>query len=133
MKKPRNQNMNEQSSSIVLKVKLEASAHRDGTVWIDCCPPIDVATQADSKRAALLALEEAVHLWFDSCIDRGVLEEALTEAGFKKLNHDGLPPEGASIVELKTTRGKMRPVPEYVEVSIPAYIAANYLGHCAAH
>ena len=39
-------------------------------------------TQARTKKEALEALREAVELWFESCIERGVLDTALNEVGF---------------------------------------------------
>ncbi len=38
-----------------------------------------VMTQASSRKQALQSLREAVELWFESCIDRGVLDAALRE------------------------------------------------------
>jgi predicted RNase H-like HicB family nuclease len=39
-------------------------------------------TQAETERQAMESLREAVELWFESCISRNVLDEALVEAGF---------------------------------------------------
>ena len=55
---------------------------RDGQQWVVWCPAIDVMTQAGTKEAALESLSEAVELWFESCIERGVLDAALKEVGF---------------------------------------------------
>jgi predicted RNase H-like HicB family nuclease len=63
-------------------VKLEAWFRRDGREWLVWCPAIDVMTQARTKKQALESLSEAVELWFESCIDRGVLDDALKEVGF---------------------------------------------------
>ena len=55
---------------------------RDGRQWVVWCPAIDVMTQARTKKEALEALREAVELWFESCIERGVLDTALKEVGW---------------------------------------------------
>ena len=60
-------------------VKLPAWFHRDGRQWLAWCPDIDVMTQASSRKQALESLREAVELWFESCIERGVLDAALRE------------------------------------------------------
>lgn len=55
---------------------------RDGTVW---CPAIDAATQAPTKQRVFEGLGEAVELWFESCVSRGVLDQALQESGFRRV------------------------------------------------
>ena len=54
-------------------VRLDAWFRRDDRDWVVWCPAIDVMTQARTKKAALESLREAVELWFESCIERGVL------------------------------------------------------------
>lgn len=51
--------------------------------WIATCPLIAVATQGATSAEARGALQEAVELWLESCIERGVLERALREANFR--------------------------------------------------
>jgi predicted RNase H-like HicB family nuclease len=64
------------------KVSFQAVLRLDGRQWLAWCPSLDVMTQAETKKKALTSLQEAVELWFESCIERDVLDEALTEAGF---------------------------------------------------
>ena len=42
-------------------------------------------TQAETEQRAIDSLREAVELWFESCISRNVLDDALIEAGFNRL------------------------------------------------
>ena len=63
-------------------VKLNVWFRRDGRQWLVRCPALDVITQAETQRQALESLREAVELWFESCIERRVLGEALGELGF---------------------------------------------------
>ena len=69
-------------SVVTYNAKLEIRLSQDGRDWLAWCPSIDVMTQASTKNKALEAIKEAVEDWFESCIERGVLEEALREAGF---------------------------------------------------
>ena len=83
---------------------------RDGREWVVCCPSIDVATQARTKKKAMESLTEAVQLWFESCIERGVLDEALAEVGFNKVPADQEIPENRDSVRV-VTRPQPSPLP----------------------
>jgi hypothetical protein len=87
-------------------------------------------TQAENKEAAFRSLKEAVELWFESCVERGVLEEALAEVGFHPIKPGESVPENASVVELDRASQAVRDhftTTEDFEVTIPAYIAAKQL------
>jgi predicted RNase H-like HicB family nuclease len=121
------------ASVVTLTVSLEAATKPEGDHWLAWCVPLDVTTQAGSKAAALHSLKEAVELWFESCIDRGVLEQALEEAGFqrKKPGKDLL----ADARPAHAKGGHGHPFSgelESIEISIPAYVAASLLEPCAA-
>lgn len=123
------------NSVINLSVRLEAAFKREGGSWLAWCLPLDVMTQAETKKAAFESLKEAVGLWFESCIERGVLDEALTEAGFKPIKSGECIPDGASIVRLsKPSRAAMGTFTSSrnFEVVIPAYAAAKQLEPSAA-
>lgn len=66
-------------------VKLSLQIRHEDSDWVVWCPGIDVATQARTRKLALESLGEAVELWFESCISRGVLDRALQESGFRKV------------------------------------------------
>jgi predicted RNase H-like HicB family nuclease len=130
------------ASVVTLTVKLEAATRKDGKRWLAWCMPLDVMTQADSKPAALRSLKEAVGLWFDSCIDRGVLEHALEEAGFKRKKPGDKILRESGMVHIRRTQLKKVPSvrrddrfvgkPDYIEISIPAYIASSWLARATA-
>ena len=68
------------SETIVLDVSLRAFVRREATrLWVAICPQLDVASQGSTARAAKACLQEAIELWFESCIERGVLDQALRE------------------------------------------------------
>src|SRR5260370_37376638 len=109
-------------SVVTLSIKLEAATRQKGKVWLAWCLPLDVTTEADTKQRVLASLKQAVELWFESCIARNVLEQALLEAGFCKMKPGGMLPQNASVAKLH----KPTPAPafeatrDYIEVSIPA-------------
>ena len=125
----------ENHSVITLNVRLAADLREDSGVWIAWCRSLNVATQADARDAALRSLEEAVRLWFESCVERGVLEDALAEVGFQKLGPEHPVPDGASFVAVQLAARPSREEKsgvDYIEVSIPAYIAARQLSDLCA-
>jgi predicted RNase H-like HicB family nuclease len=117
------------TSAVIYNLKLETTAWKDGSAWLAWCLPLDVMTQASTKRAALKSLKEAVHLWIESCLDRGVLDEALREAGFRRA--EAGPRIGHRADSPRPARGNAHPSafspPEFIEVSVPAYTAAHRL------
>lgn len=139
-----------EGSVVRYNATLEVRLAQDGRDWLAWCQPIDLMTQAKTKSKALESIKEAVEGWFESCMERGVLEAALLEAGFINATERSEVPHGVSVVGLKTiSREKVaqttastsetgtatvqaafaRPrhgKPRYIEVSIPAYIAAQY-------
>ena len=129
------------NSVISLNVRLEAAVRKEGSDWLAWCPSLDVMSQAESQEDAFSALKEAVELWFESCIDRGVLEEALAEAGFHRAAPGEALPSGANVVQVRqqpTLNTNTPTVDEvgtsrgYIEVCIPAYIAAKHMESLAA-
>jgi predicted RNase H-like HicB family nuclease len=76
-------------NSVDLSFSLGAVLRNDEGVWVAWCPLLDIASQADSLDSAVQSLESAVEGWFESCLDRGVLKEALRESGFE-LSNDGM-------------------------------------------
>ena len=113
-------------------VKLRTELRRDGTAWLASCPAIDVVTQAGAKKQALANLAEAVELWFESCIARGVLEEALAEVGFARPPGVGEPDAAVDEVRVLKRKGPLAATKElsfnvgrgagadYIEAMIPA-------------
>lgn len=135
-----------ESSIVSYKVRLEAVLRLDGRQWLAWCPSIDVMTQAETKKKALASLQEAVELWFESCIERDVLDKALTEAGFYKAKASVSLPETPNTVSVLKSKPTATDSPgsadadtfsfsedhkgssEFIEVSIPAYIATHQPG-----
>jgi len=68
-----------------INVTLRCSVRRDMDCWATECPALDVCSQADGLEAAQAALQEAVDLWLESCLERGTLHQALAELGWDAL------------------------------------------------
>jgi predicted RNase H-like HicB family nuclease len=72
------------AESIALDVHLQAFVRQDQTRrWVAACPMVGVVSQAQTANGARKCLQEAVELWFESCVERGVLDQALREANFR--------------------------------------------------
>ena len=81
-----------------VKVKLCIECKNVDRDWIATCPVIDVASQCRTKAGAIAGLSEAIGLWFESCISRGVLEQALEDSGFKRCEIGEIPEDAVNIV-----------------------------------
>ena len=72
------------TESISLGVHLEAFVRREtARRWVATCPMVGVVSQGKTADDAKRCLQEAIELWFESCVERGVLEQALREANFR--------------------------------------------------
>lgn len=115
-----------------VKIQLSCYVRREADHWLSVCPRLDVASQGDSEQQAMDAIHEALGLWFESCLDRGVLDQALSELGFRRGAGDlGDGDEGIGIKRITKRRparrgsdilGKNFPV----ELTVPAYQAAIF-------
>ena len=113
--------------TVTIQVNLNAFVRRDTkSRWIAVCPAVGVASQGSSPEKAKRALDEAVQLWFESCIERGVLERALQEANFRRLLVGERPPEGSQHVTVSRAPEHDELLGEgfQIHVQIPAYEAA---------
>ncbi len=105
------------TETITLDVRLKGFVRRETNLrWIAVCPSIGVASQGTDVDDAKSCLREAVELWFESCVERGVLDRAMRELNFRptssriEADHDA-----AS----DNVLGKLFTV----DVEIPAYMA----------
>jgi len=109
-------------SKVTLAIHLEIGVRRDGDEYVAWCIPLDVSSQGRSKAEAVTSLKEAVELWFESCLQRGVLDKALREVGFTQGRSPAAPTNG-----VRPDAHSAEFTPDYIEVSVPAYIAARHL------
>jgi len=64
---------------------VEVTFRPSGKYWIGSCPSLDISTQGESFERAQENLKEALVLFFESCLNRGTLEEVLRGAGYTKV------------------------------------------------
>jgi predicted RNase H-like HicB family nuclease len=121
-------------SEITLSIHLEVGTRRDGNAWVAWCLPLDVLSQGATKSQAISSLKEAVELWFESCLRRNVLDQALVEAGFKRAKEGETIPSDASVISLhekrKIARRRVSKPSNYITVSVPAYTARHAGATC---
>lgn len=119
--------------TITLEVQLRAFVRRETRRrWVAVCPSLGVASQGDSAEDAKRSLDEAVQAWFESCIERGVLDQALREANFRPLPPDQTPPTGVERVMVsRSTEPDVLGAEFPIHVEIPAYQAAAFLSNSA--
>lgn len=120
------------NETIKLEVNLSAFVRRaTKTRWSAVCPMLGVASQGRNEADAKRALQEAVELWFESCVERGVLDQALREANFRPL----LPGEQQGVAAGLVTVSKVGRESESdvlgrdfaIQLSIPAYQASAFV------
>jgi predicted RNase H-like HicB family nuclease len=117
--------------TVTLDIKLSAYVRRETrNRWVAICPRIDVASQGHTAEEAKKCLREAVELWFESCVRRGVLDQAMREANFQPLAPGEEAPSServlvkrSPIVEQTDIRGDLFPI----RIEIPAYQASAIL------
>jgi len=111
-------------SAILLTVRLGCFCRDDDGFWVAGCPSLDVYSQGTSEEDARRSLREALELWFESCIERGVLHQALQELGFRPNSPGAARPQNQELLDLtredeEQTLGQ----PFEAEIEIPAYQA----------
>jgi predicted RNase H-like HicB family nuclease len=124
------------TESIALDVNLQAFVRRDTPRrWVATCPMVGVASQGKTAEEARGFLQEAVELWFESCVERGVLDQALREANFRPFRFDrGVDQEGHKVKQGRPGRREKNDVLGDrfdIHLSIPAYEASTLLSATA--
>jgi hypothetical protein len=112
------------TESVALQVHLRAFSRRENTRrWIATCSAVAVVSQGKSDADARRCLQEAVELWFESCVERGVLDQALREANFRPL-----PVTHADVARRRKAKASgVLGEPFEIHMTIPAYEAATLL------
>jgi len=59
---------------------VEVTFKPSGKYWIGSCPSLDISTQGENFERAQENLKEALVLFFESCLNRGTLNEVLRRA-----------------------------------------------------
>ncbi len=69
----------------VFQVTLPAKIKKKKDRYVSSCDVLDINTQGYTEEEARQNLVEAIKLFFISCYERGTLDEALKECGFRAL------------------------------------------------
>ena len=72
----------------------------EGAYYVSACPPLNVCSQGATEEAALVNVAEALHLFMESCFERGTLEEVFKDCGFRPDSSDLEPAEGQRMVRV---------------------------------
>jgi predicted RNase H-like HicB family nuclease len=67
---------------IGIEFRLPARIRKKGKWYVSSCPSLDVHSQGHTKDEARRNLIDALVFFFESCFERGTLDEVLREAGF---------------------------------------------------
>ena len=117
------------TESVLMTVNLRGVARREGRHWVAGCPKLNVWSQGTDREDAQRCLTEAVELWVEDCLARGVLDAALREVGFQPAPW-GLPPAGSqeSVGIIRVPNEEALFGADFpVHISMPAYQAAALL------
>lgn len=70
-------------SSIQFHVTVPVAVSREDDLFVSCCPPLDIYSQGGTEEEAMSNLAEAVHLFFETSMEMGTLQQILVESGFR--------------------------------------------------
>lgn len=113
-------------SSVTLLVRLQCYIEKEDDVWVAGCPRLDVYSQGDSDRDARASIEEAVKLWFESCLERNTLEKALIELGFRPVPPSQIDKGDEVVALVEEPPAEILGDPFDIDITIPAYQAAMF-------
>lgn len=111
--------------TVEITLCLVCTVKREGRKWVTGCPKLDLFSQGKSEDEAKQALEEAISLWVEDCLERGTLERALEEVGFIKVHPAAIRP-GDEHISVRAVQDEYEDGDATfpVHISIPAYQAA---------
>jgi predicted RNase H-like HicB family nuclease len=113
--------------TVGITVSLVCTIKQDEQRWAAGCPALDLFSQGETEDEAKRCLTEAVELWLESCLERGTLDEALREVGFRKVRPEEIRPDDQQI-RVGSVEDVAKPAGTFpVHVTIPAYQAAAFL------
>jgi hypothetical protein len=92
---------------------------------------VGVASQGRTAGDAKRCLQEAIEVWFESCVERGVLDQALREANFRPFQSHPAVDEKARPGRPKQTKEGVLGERFEIRLTIPAYEASTLLSATA--
>ena len=99
-------------------VRLPFSIKNKGKYFLSSCNILDIHSQGYTKDKAIKNLEEALSLFFLSCLERGTLDAVLKQCGFVP-----------SVHTQKQSKTKLK---KYIDVPIPMIVNEQKNNLCHA-
>jgi predicted RNase H-like HicB family nuclease len=72
-------NREEKMPKVTINATLPAKIYKEGDVWVSICPILDVASQGCTKQEAKENLQEAIHLFMETCFEMGTLMQVMQD------------------------------------------------------
>lgn len=84
-----------------LEIKIPVQIIKEDDVFVAYTPALDLCTQGDTYEEAEQMLAEMIQIFFEECIERGTIEQVLTECGWKKVDRkkEWIPPRREVITD----------------------------------
>jgi predicted RNase H-like HicB family nuclease len=105
--------------SIGLKFEIQVEIKRKGDWFLASCCSLDVHSQGRTEGEAKINIEEALKLFFISCLERHTFDDVMKECGIS--------------VDKKVEYHKEKTNRHLIGVEIPIYLLANHRDHCECH
>ncbi|MBU1126969.1 MAG: type II toxin-antitoxin system HicB family antitoxin [Patescibacteria group bacterium] len=77
---------------VQLQFSLPVSFLKEGKYFIAHTPSLDLSTSGKTFEEAKKRFEEIVQIFFEELVEKGTLEEVLTESGWQKVRKEWFPP-----------------------------------------
>jgi len=111
--------------TVEITLCLICTIKQDGrNIWVTGGPALDLFSQGKTEDDAKRCLEEAISLWVEDCIERGTLEQALSEAGFHKAYPRSVHPGDEQRTVSPAEKDASAMDTFLVQIAAPAYQAA---------
>lgn len=86
--------------TVTFHVDVPVCVKQEGRWYVAACFPLDLYTQGNTEDEAVNNLVEALQLFIESCYERGTLEKALKDLGFKPSHKHAKPHDGDRVISV---------------------------------
>ena len=88
------------SPRVIFEFQLPYKMKQEGKWYIASCPILDIHSQGTTEAKAKNNLIEALQLFFESCFERGTLDQVLKESGFRPTHRRPRQPTPTNILKV---------------------------------
>lgn len=84
-----------------LAIKIPVQIIKEDNVFVAYTPALELCTQGDTYEESEQMLGEMIQIFFEECIERGTIEQVLTECGWTRVAHkkEWIPPKREVIAD----------------------------------